>query len=64
MKLQYDSEVDALYVRFTTGKIVESEEIKPNVVFDYDSDGRLVAIEFLDARHQLPPDALLDIKAA
>jgi len=64
MKLQYDSDVDALYVRFTTDRIVESEEIKPNVVFDYDAEGKLVAIEFLDARGQLPPAALLDIKAA
>ncbi len=64
MKLHYDSEVDALYVRFTGQKIIDSEEVKPNVVFDYDADGLLVAIEFLDARHQLPPETFLDIKAA
>ncbi len=64
MNLQYDSEVDAFQVRFTADKIVACEEIKPNVVFDDDADGRHVAIEFLDARHQLPPAAFLDIKAA
>jgi uncharacterized protein YuzE len=64
MTLLYDADVDALYVRLTSDKIVESEEIKPNVVFDHDANGKLVAIEFLDARGQLPPAALLDIKAA
>ena len=64
MKTHYDAEVDAFYVRFTTDQIVESEEVKPGVVFDFDKDGRIVAIEFLDAKDKLSATALLDIKAA
>ena len=64
MKTHYDAEVDALYVRFTADQIVESEEIMPGVVFDFDKDGRIVAIEFLDAKEKLPAAALSDIKAA
>ena len=64
MNLRYNSEVDALYVGFTQDMIVESEEVRPGVVLDFDSEGRIVAIELLDAKRQLPPTALIDIKAA
>jgi len=64
MNLHYDPDVDALYMRFTKDKIVESEEVHPGVVLDFDSEGRIVAIELLDAKRQLPPTALNDIKAA
>jgi uncharacterized protein YuzE len=29
MKTHYDPEADALYVRFATAKVVESEEVSP-----------------------------------
>jgi uncharacterized protein YuzE len=49
MKKTYDSEADALYVRFAETPIVESEEVADGVVLDFDSEGKIVAIEFLDA---------------
>jgi uncharacterized protein YuzE len=52
MKTVYDAEADALYVRFADASVVESEEVADGVVLDYDADGRIVAIELLDAsRH-------------
>ena len=39
MKTRYDPEVDALYVRFAEAKIVESEEVRPGVVLDFDAEG-------------------------
>ena len=47
MKVQFDPEADALYVSFSGGKIAETEEVRPGVMFDYDADGRIVALEFL-----------------
>jgi uncharacterized protein YuzE len=64
MKLDYDAEADALYVRFAADKIVESEEVRPGVIFDFDENGRIVAIELLDAREKLAPAAILDLRAA
>ena len=58
LSFHYDAETDAAYLRFSAGKIIESEEVSPGVVFDYDAEGRIVAIEMLDARTQLPPDML------
>ena len=49
MKTIYDPASDALYVRFAEAAVVESEEVSDGVVLDYDAEGRIVAIELLDA---------------
>lgn len=64
MKTHYDPKVDALYVRFSEAKIVESEEVKPGVVFDYDGDGKIVAMEILDVREHMPADVPTTLVAA
>jgi uncharacterized protein YuzE len=53
MKTLYDSESDALYVRFSDALVVESAEVSKGVVLDYDAEGRIVAIELLDASRHL-----------
>jgi uncharacterized protein YuzE len=53
MKTIYDADADALYVRFSDVSIVESEEVADGVVLDFDADGRIVAIELLDASKHL-----------
>jgi uncharacterized protein YuzE len=64
MKLHYDSEADALYVRFSDQKILESEEVRPGLILDFDEEGRIVAIEMLDVRKQMPPGAIVNLQAA
>jgi uncharacterized protein YuzE len=49
MKHEYDPVVDALYVRLNDQPIVESEQIKPGIVLDYDEAGNVVGIEVLSA---------------
>lgn len=49
MKSRYDAETDALYLRFTETAIIESEEVRPGIVLDFDAEGRIVALEILDA---------------
>ena len=49
MKIHYDQKADALYLRFADAEVEESQEVLPNVVVDYDSEDRIVAIEILDA---------------
>jgi len=63
MKASYDTKSDALYLRLSAARIVESEEVKPGIVFDFDSEGHIVAIEILDAKSQLPGDALKEAAA-
>ena len=57
MKTLYDAEADALYVRFSDTHVVESEEVSDGVVLDFDGEGRIVAIEVLDASKKLSADA-------
>ena len=49
MRISYDSEVDALYIRFIE-TTVTSEEVAEGVAVDYAADGRMAGIEILDAR--------------
>jgi uncharacterized protein YuzE len=60
VKLRYDDEADALYVRFAETAVAESEEVKPGLILDFDADGCLVALEILDASAALAAGA--DIK--
>ena len=53
MKSRYDADADALYVRFADAAVVESEEVRPGFILDYDADGRVVAVEILDASEHL-----------
>jgi len=57
-RLSYDRQTDAAYLRFSESAVVESEEVSPGVVLDYDADGRIVAMEILKATDRLPRDAL------
>ena len=47
MKIKVDKESDALYFRLDESRIVESEEVRPGVILDYDEDQRVVGVEFL-----------------
>jgi uncharacterized protein YuzE len=42
MKIEYDPEVDALYVRLNDRDVIESEQIRPGIVLDYDEAGNVV----------------------
>jgi uncharacterized protein YuzE len=47
MRLKIDKESDALYFRLDEAEIVQSEEVEPGVILDFDKDGRLIGIEIL-----------------
>lgn len=48
MKIEYDQQADAMYIRLRSGTVVESEEVRPGVVFDFDADGKVLGIEMVD----------------
>jgi YD repeat-containing protein len=56
MKIDYDPEVDALYIRFAEGPAeVTTQRLTEEVAIDYDADGRIVGIEILDASESVFP---------
>ena len=47
MKLHVDKEADTLYLRLDDSAIVESEEVSPGVVLDYNKSNEVVGVEML-----------------
>lgn len=47
MKLEFDQMADALYVRLNENKIIESEQVQPGIVLDFDESGKVVGVEIL-----------------
>jgi uncharacterized protein YuzE len=47
MRIKVDKENDALYFRLDDTKIVESEEVRPGVILDYNEKDQVVGVEFL-----------------
>ncbi|MGJ3250373.1 MAG: DUF2283 domain-containing protein [Elainellaceae cyanobacterium] len=54
MKLQFDEQADALYLRLDDSKIIESEEVQPGIILDFDENSQVVGIEILDIKRRVP----------
>jgi len=52
MRITYDQEVDALYIRFKE-TTVTTKHLAEGIAADYDAEGRLAGIEILDAIKRL-----------
>jgi len=49
MIFQYYPTTDMLYIQLVAGVSVESEEVAPGIVLDYDERNRVIGIEIEDA---------------
>lgn len=54
MKVQFDQEADALYLRFDDSSVMESEEVSPGVVLDFNADNQVVGVEILGIKDRVP----------
>ncbi len=62
MKLKVDQKNDALYFRLDESAIVESEEVRPGVILDYDVNGNVVGIEILGLSKRVPAEMLKSLQ--
>ena len=62
MKMRYDEQVDALYLSLDESDVVESEEVKPGIILDFDAAGEVVGIEVLDVQRRVPRADLKELK--
>ena len=62
MKIEYDPKADAMYVRLAAGEVVDSDEVWPGMVLDFDGHGRVLGIEMLDASSCIDNPRELDFR--
>lgn len=54
MRLHVDKQADALYLRLDDSKIIESEEVAPGVILDFNEQNQVVGIEMLHLSKRTP----------
>jgi len=47
MIISYDPKYDAIYLKFASGKVVDTIEVENNVLIDYGEMGEVIGIEIL-----------------
>ena len=62
MRLKVDRKNYALYFRLDESAIVESEEIRPGVILDYDANDNVVGIEILGLSKRVPAEILKSLQ--
>ena len=60
--VKIDKNSDALYFRLDESRIVESEEIRPGVILDYDKDNRVIGVEFLSISQRATKEELSSLQ--
>jgi uncharacterized protein YuzE len=54
MKLKIDHEADALYLTLDESEVVDSEEVSPGIIVDYNAENNVVGIEMLYLSKRTP----------
>lgn len=54
MKIRIGADSDALYLRLDESPIVESEEVRPGIILDFNQADEVVGVEILRVQHRLP----------
>jgi uncharacterized protein YuzE len=62
MKLRIDRETDALYFRLDDSEIVESEEVQPGVILDFNERGQVVGVEMLHLSERVDTHTLQSLQ--
>ena len=58
MRLKIDKDSDALYLRLDDSAVVESEEVQPGVILDFNAKGHVIGVEILNLSDRVPADQL------
>ncbi|MHC4873587.1 MAG: DUF2283 domain-containing protein [Planctomycetota bacterium] len=58
MRIKLDKETDTLYFRLDESKVIESEEVQPGVILDFDESNKVVGVEFLKVSERATQEEL------
>jgi len=54
MKIHFDEQAKALYIRFVDAKIIDSEQVQPGVILDFNAAGQVIGMELLKVDEYIP----------
>ncbi len=54
VRVLFDEKADAVYLRFDESKIVESEEVHPGIILDFNERNEVVGVEVLRVKNRIP----------
>ena len=61
MKIEYDKEVDALYIRIQEKKVTHTKEIEEGINLDVDDDGKVIGLEIIGATERYSLEDIFNI---
>jgi uncharacterized protein YuzE len=62
MKVHFDEKADVVYLRLDDWSIVDSEEVHPGIVLDFNGANQVVGIEILKVKDRVPVASLKQIQ--
>jgi uncharacterized protein YuzE len=54
MKIKYDPDADAMYIKLKDAKVHHTKEIDDNTILDFDEKGQLIGVEILFIKERNP----------
>ncbi len=54
MKIRYDPEADAMYIKINESKVEKTKKIDKNTLIDYDKQGKVIGFELLSVKENNP----------
>jgi len=61
MRIEYDSEIDALYIRMQEKYVDKTVEIEEGLNLDLDENGKLIGLEVLDVTERYSLTDVFDV---
>jgi uncharacterized protein YuzE len=61
MKIEYDKEVDALYIRIQEKKVARTKEIEEGINLDLDAEGRVIGLEIIGATERYSKEDIFNL---
>lgn len=58
MQISYDTEADAMYIKFCDGEFARNKEVEEGIILDIGKDNALLGIEILEASSRFRPQDL------
>ena len=61
MRIEYDKDIDSIYIRIQEKRVSKTKVIEDGLHLDFDKKGRLIGIEILDAPERYPKSDIFNI---